>query len=156
MTARPSGSHTSTASIWLRVSVPVLSVQTNVVEPNVSTASRCRTSAFLAAMRWAPTASESVTVGNSPQGTTATVTPTANRKPSFAAVPMSREAPKNEPPTETATSAMRRDTRSSSSLRGLGPDRCERVRSAMPASRVWEPVAVTSPRASPSTTKQPA
>jgi hypothetical protein len=33
-------------------------------------------------MRWAPIASDSVTVGSRPSGTRATVTPTANRKPS--------------------------------------------------------------------------
>ena len=52
--ADPTGIHTSTTVISLRVSVPVLSVQMNVVEPSVSTASRWRTSAWRPAMRWAP------------------------------------------------------------------------------------------------------
>ena len=44
--ATPVGVHASTTVIWLRVSVPVLSVQMNVVEPSVSTASRLRTSTW--------------------------------------------------------------------------------------------------------------
>ena len=156
MTARPPGIQTSTTIIWFWVRVPVLSVQMNVVEPSVSTASRCRTRALRAAMRWAPTASDIVTVGSSPQGTTATVTPTAKRNPSEAAVPVISAAAKNTTPTATATAAMIRETRSSSSRNGLRGGRCSWLRPAMPASRVPEPVATTVACASPSTTKQPA
>ena len=64
----PCGVHTVTTVISLRVSVPVLSVQMNVVEPSVSTASRWRTRAWWSAMRWAPMASDSVTVGQQALG----------------------------------------------------------------------------------------
>jgi hypothetical protein len=63
------------ASRRFSVRVPVLSVQMRVVSPRFSTASRRRTRAFLAAMRWAATARERVRVGRSPSGTRATVTP---------------------------------------------------------------------------------
>ena len=53
--AVPAGVHTSTTVISLRVRVPVLSVQMNVVEPSVSTASRRRTRAWRPAIRCAPT-----------------------------------------------------------------------------------------------------
>ena len=72
---QPSGVHTSTTAISLRVSVPVLSVQMKVVEPSVSTASSRRTSAC-SRHPLAPIASDSVTVGSRPSGTSATVTPT--------------------------------------------------------------------------------
>ena len=58
-----------------------------VVEPSVSTASRRRTSACFPAIRWAARARDSVTVGSSPSGTSATVTPTANRNPSVGRCP---------------------------------------------------------------------
>ena len=62
------------------VSVPVLSVQMTVVEPSVSTAGRWRISALRLAMRWVAMASASVTVGNRPSGTLATMMPMANNK----------------------------------------------------------------------------
>ena len=71
--AQPVGVQTSMTAISLRVRVPVLSVHMNVVDTRVSTASRRRTSARRPAMHCAPIASDSVTVGSSPQGTTATV-----------------------------------------------------------------------------------
>ena len=71
---------TSTTLIRFWVRVPVLSVQMKVVAPSVSTASRRRTSALRAAMVWAPRASDRVTVGSRPSGTSATATPTPNRK----------------------------------------------------------------------------
>ena len=101
-------------------------------------------------------ASESVTVGSKPQGTTATVTPTANRKPLEAGVPSSSAIEKNTTPTAIATAAMMRDTRSSSRRSGVGADRCDWVSFAMPASRVRAPVATTVAWASPSTMKHPA
>ena len=118
--AVPAGVQTSTTAISLRVSVPVLSVQMNVVEPSVSTASRRRTSACRRAMRCAPMASDSVTVGSSPSGTSATVTPIANRNPSrggdadrAARCRRSRRRP------DSAMIAIVRTTRSSSSASGL-------------------------------------
>ena len=51
------------------VSVPVLSLQMQVVLPSVSTASRFLTSTFLAAMRFAVMVSATVTVESRPSGT---------------------------------------------------------------------------------------
>ena len=86
--AVPTGVHAATTCISLRVRVPVLSVQTNVIDPRVSTASSRRTSAWRRAMRCAPIASDSVTVGRRPSGTSATVTPIANTTASLAFVPV--------------------------------------------------------------------
>ena len=130
--ATPAGIHTSTTAISFRVSVPVLSVQMNVVEPSVSTASRWRTSAWRAAIRCAPIASDNVTVGSRPSGTTATVTPTANRKPSDAFVPTRREIRKNPTPTPIATAASTRETRSELEVQRRGR-RLLRVREACDA-----------------------
>ena len=58
------------------VSVPVLSVQMTDAEPSVSTLGRWRTSVPLA-MRRAAMAIATVTVGNSPSGTFATMMPIA-------------------------------------------------------------------------------
>ena len=78
--SRAAGVQTVTIDISLHVSVPVLSVQMNVVEPSVSTASRRRTSAWLCAIRLAPIASDNVTVGSRPSGTSATVTPDSEQE----------------------------------------------------------------------------
>ena len=48
---RPPAVTTLAASISLRVSVPVLSVQITETDPRVSTAGSCRTMAFRTAMR---------------------------------------------------------------------------------------------------------
>ncbi len=154
--AVPEGVQAATTAISLQVSVPVLSVQMNVVDPSVSTDSRWRTSAWRAAIRWAPSASESVTVGRRPSGTRATVTPTAKRNPLRAPKPKSQAIRKNADPTASATAATTRTTRSSSIVSGLfGRTACW-ARSAMPASLVRAPVAVTTARPSPSTAKVPA
>jgi hypothetical protein len=115
----PDGTQASTTVIWLRVSVPVLSVQMKVVEPSVSTASRCRTSTWRLAICSAPHASDRVTVGSSASGTSATVTPMANTNPSLAGLPSSRASVKNTPPTPTAMAAMARTTRCSSWASGV-------------------------------------
>ncbi len=65
------------------MSVPVLSVQMTVVQPSVSTDESFLMSAWRSAMRWTPIASDSVTVGSSPSGTSATMMPTEKRKPSI-------------------------------------------------------------------------
>jgi hypothetical protein len=65
--ARPPGSHSATAVISLRVSVPVLSLQMTVVEPSVSTADSRRMIAPRAAMRCMPTASAIVIATGSPR-----------------------------------------------------------------------------------------
>jgi hypothetical protein len=127
-----------------------------VVEPSVSTDSRRRTRAPRAAILCAPIASESVTVGSRPSGTKATVTPSAKRKPSASWIPTSSAMTKNTEPTATDTNAMTRTTRSNSSASGLGGRRPAAVIWAIRASRVEFPVAVTTPRASPSTANVPA
>jgi hypothetical protein len=65
------------------VSVPVLSVQMIVVSPSVSTADRRRTSALRLAIRCDAIASDIVTVGSSPFGTSETVTPIAKTNRSW-------------------------------------------------------------------------
>jgi hypothetical protein len=112
--AEPSGVQTSSTDILFSVNVPVLSVQMKVVEPSVSTDSSLRTSACRAALRCAPIASASVTVGSKPSGTRATVTPTANKKPSLSRIPTSTAIIRNTAPTAEATRAITRTTRLSS------------------------------------------
>ena len=116
----PAGVKTSTAFIRFWVSVPVLSVQMKVVEPRVSTASRLRTSALRAAIRCAPMARDSVTVGSRPSGTSATVTPMANRKASRQEMPTKQGKKKNSTPMPRAIAAVTRTIRRSSSASGVG------------------------------------
>ena len=66
------GVHAACTVIWLRVSVPVLSDATTVVEPSVSTAGRWRMIARRRAIRRTPIASAIVTTAGSPSGTAAT------------------------------------------------------------------------------------
>src|SRR5690606_31927893 len=106
--------------IWSCVSVPVLSVQMKVVEPSVSTASRLRTSTFRFAICSAPQASDSVTVGSSASGTSATVTPMAKVNPSAAVSPRTTATRKNTAPTPTAMRATVCTSRRSSRARGPG------------------------------------
>ena len=86
-------------------------------------------------MRCAPMASESVTVGSRPSGTSATVTPTAKRNPSVAGVPMSSAKAKNARPTPTASLLTVRTIRSSSRASGVADRLCSVVRCARPARR---------------------
>ena len=74
-----------------------------VVSPSVSTEESRRTSALRFAMRWVPNASASVTVGSSPSGTFATVTPMANTKRS------SRPMPRNPATTKKSEPRPKRD-----------------------------------------------
>ena len=69
--------HIALAVISPAVSVPVLSVQMIVVEPRVSTELKRLMSAFAAAMRCTPIASETDITAGSPSGTRATITPSA-------------------------------------------------------------------------------
>ena len=107
--ASPWGVQTATTFIWFSVRVPVLSVQMKVVAPRVSTDSSRRTSAFCPAIRWAPIASERVTVGSNPSGTSATVTPIPKMNPSEAGTPRASIRAKKTTPTAPAMSAMIRD-----------------------------------------------
>ncbi len=154
--AVPSAVQASTTVIWLRVSVPVLSVQTNVVEPSVSTASRWRTSTFRLAICSAPHASDSVTVGNNASGTRATVTPMANTNPSDAGRPMSAATAKKNNPTPTAMTATTRTTWCSSRVNGVAGGEVIVVIRLISARRMADPVADTSASASPSTANVPA
>jgi len=65
-------------SFW--VSVPVLSVQITLVDPKVSTAESFLIRALRFAMRCVPIAKASVTVGNKPSGTKATIIPSARMR----------------------------------------------------------------------------
>ena len=151
----PAGVQTSTAFIRFWVSVPVLSVQMKVVEPRVSTASRFRTSALRCAIRCAPTARDSVTVGSRPSGTSATITPMANRNASRQEMPTKRESTKNSTPMPRAIAAVMRTIRCSSSASGLGGASTLPVRAAISASLVFPPVPATTPSAWPLTRKVP-
>lgn len=127
-----------------------------VVEPSVSTASRLRTSTFRFAICSAPQASDSVTVGSSASGTSATVTPMAKVNPSAAVSPRTTATRKNTAPTPTAMRATVCTSRRSSRARGPGGAGSAAVRRAISASLVRAPVAVTTASPSPSTTKHPA
>ena len=151
----PAGVQTSTAFIRFWVNVPVLSVQMKVVEPRVSTASRFRTSALRWAIRCAPTARDSVTVGSRPSGTSATITPMANKKASRQEIPTSRDSTKNSTPMPRAIAAVMRTIRCSSRASGLGGASTLPVRAAISASRVFPPVPATTPSAWPLTRKVP-
>ena len=144
------------AVIWFSVSVPVLSVQITVVAPSVSTDDRRRTSALRFAIRCVASASESVTVGSSPSGTSATVTPIANTKRSVRPIPASVATTKNSPPIATASSATIRVRWSSSRSSGLRSRRVCWASSAIRPNRVAIPVAVTSASAVPAVTYVPA
>ena len=74
----PPGSQTVVTRILFSVSVPVLSVQITVVDPNVSSAERRLTTAPRRARSRTPTANARVMVGSSPSGTLATISPIAN------------------------------------------------------------------------------
>lgn len=80
--------------IWLRVSVPVLSVQITVTLPSVSTAGRCRTIALRRTMRATPNASVIVTSAGSPSGMAPTARATAAVSMSAAGSPRSTPTPK--------------------------------------------------------------
>jgi len=154
--AVPLGVHADRTVIWFIVSVPVLSVQMKVVEPNVSTASRLRTSTCRSAIRSAPHANESVTVGSSASGTNATVTPIANTNPSDGSLPNNSAIPKKNAPTPTATPAMVRTTWCSPTVSGVTGLAVTVASAAIVANRVAPPVAVTTAAADPSTTNVPA
>ncbi len=95
-------------------------------------------------------------MGRRPSGTSATVTPIANRNPSRAPIPISVANRKKAPPTTTAIVAIVRTTRSSSCESGLLGRGFDRASWAIEARRVRGPVAITSAVASPSTRKVPA
>ena len=93
------------------VSVPVLSVQTTVVDPSVSTALSRFTSAPLRARLRTPTARASVIVGSRPSGTLATSSPIANAMLSAVDSPAPRmPSGMNATPTATATPAITQAT----------------------------------------------
>ena len=70
---RPSGNTTATTVISFFVSVPVLSVQITLVDPNVSTAASRRTTAPRRAIRCTPTANAIVIATGNPSGTIETI-----------------------------------------------------------------------------------
>jgi hypothetical protein len=97
----PSSSSFTTMRFW--VSVPVLSVQITVVEPNVSTDDKCRIRTFRFAMRWLASTSASVSVGSRPSGTMATMMPMAKTNAFQNGTPAKRPTTKKRSPIPTAT-----------------------------------------------------
>ncbi len=155
MCASPAGVQIDTTFIWFSVSVPVLSVQMKVVAPSVSTDSSRRTRAFCPAIRCAPMASDRVTVGSSPSGTSATVTPIPKMNPSEAGTPRASIRAKNPTPTAPAMIAIIRTRCAMSRSSGVAGRGCW-VSLAIPPSRVRAPVAATCAVTRPWTRKQPA
>ena len=129
------------------VSVPVLSQQMVVVEPSASTAGRWRTRALRLAMRCVAIASDSVTVGNRPSGTLATMMPMANSRFSQVGSPSASPRKNVATPMPVASAATMRDRRAISRCNGeLGsPAVC--VRWAILPNSVRMPVAYTTARA---------
>ena len=107
-------------------------------------------------MREALIASDSVSVGNSPSGTSATITPMANRNPSRAGVPSQSETPKNNNPAPTAKAAITFTAWSSSARSGVRPRTTSPVNRAMPPSNVSTPVLATTTSPEPAATNVPA
>ncbi|EXU64104.1 hypothetical protein Z951_32465 [Streptomyces sp. PRh5] len=100
--------HTWATVISARVSVPVLSVHTTLVDPSVSTASSCLMSACRRAMRRTPMASETDKVAGSPSGTSATITPSAKTNEETSPCPVGRRTAKSTAPVASAAPATRR------------------------------------------------
>ena len=94
-------------------------MQITVVAPRVSTDDRRRTIALRRAMRCVAIASERVTVGSSPSGTLATMTPMANTKRSFRLIPKVPASRKKARPIDTDSAATSRVIRAISSSSGL-------------------------------------
>jgi hypothetical protein len=103
-------------------------------------------------MRVALMASDSVSVGRSPSGTRATITPTANRKPARTGVPRARDTPKKTTPVPTAKPPMVRTDRLRSSRRGVGRRATSPVSREIAPSRVRAPVATTTTQPLPEAT----
>ncbi len=123
------------------VSVPVLSVRITVALPSVSTAGRWRTSALRFAMRCVASARASVTVGNSPSGTLATMMPMANMALAQNGRPMAWPTAKNDPPRTTASVATSFETRRISACSGDSVSPAVWVRWAIRPNSVPMPVA---------------
>ncbi len=148
---------TKRAVIRFCVSVPVLSVQITVVAPSVSTEDSRFTRHRWRAMRCTPSASARVSVGSSPSGTLATITPRANKNPSATgSTPAVTPSTKNPTPKETARTVTIRVTRPISRWRGLGSSTTAWVRWAIVPISVRMPVARTTRRPLPATTPVPA
>ena len=84
------GTMTPVTVILFSVSVPVLSVRITLVEPSVSTAESCSTSALRRAIRRTPRASARVATIGSPSGTVATASAIAVLMTSVISFPLNR------------------------------------------------------------------
>ncbi|GAA1222278.1 hypothetical protein GCM10009665_10640 [Kitasatospora nipponensis] len=135
--------------IRFSVSVPVLSVQTTLVEPSVSTAESRFTTAPRRARARTPAARARVTVGSRPSGTLATSRPIANVIVAVSDSPEARPSGTNATPTPTAITAISRATRLTWCSSGLSSRRVRWLSAAIRPSSVCMPVAVTTPSPCP-------
>ena len=95
----------ATTDIWLRVSVPVLSVQMNVVDPKRLDGLEMANQGVLVGHPLRTQGKRQRDGRSRPSGTSATATPTAKKTPSLAGIPNSNETAKKAAPTEIAMSA---------------------------------------------------
>src|SRR5450759_2751518 len=142
--------------IWFSVRVTDLKEHITEVETSDKTDNRRRTSTFWPASRLALIARERVRVGSRPAGTSATITPTANRRLLRGSIPTSSDAPRKTMPTVTAEPAMTMTARFSSSCSGVARRRTAVVRRDIWPRRVPAPVARTTATPEPVETKVPA
>jgi len=133
--------------IWLTVSVPVLSEQTMVVLPSVSTAGSLRIIARRRAIRATPIDNVIVTAAGSPSG----IAPTAS---ATAAINIANADSPRSQPTRNVTAAKPRITTNNSRLNaailrvsGVSSSSAVEINFEMCPTCVFAPVAKTTPRA---------
>src|SRR5664280_2240554 len=140
------------AVIWLRVSVPVLSVQMCEVQPSVSTAASRLTIAPWRASRVAPMARVNATTAGRPSGMVATARDTAVRNSSVNDWPRSSPRTKTTSTTAPASAVSVRASWSIWRCSGVRSDLAPASNPAMAPIWVPVPVAVTTKTARPRVT----
>ena len=135
--------HSRVTVIWLRVSVPVLSVHTTVQPPSVSTAASRLTSALRFAIRCTPSASETLTAVGSPSGMAETAAATENNSISTSDSPRSTPSPKMTVAATTDRMPSRVDRTARRCCRGVSWRSALRTSFAISPTTVPMPMAVT-------------